>query len=369
MSDVQDFIDAGLYDPDDPGAEAHLALLQFLADEMGASIPELVQAHEEQALVSMSAFRALRPAGERVTLREAAARAGCDVGFAARVWRAAGFPEPRPHERRFSAADVEMLQLFQRTRDFVGEERALQLVRTLGIAAAQVAEAEIALVRTTVEAPLVADGHLVDVARSYRTLVTELAPRLAAALDTLNRHHMEAIGRRYSGSSPSRANLVPLAVGFADLSDYTGISARLDPEELGTMLDRFEATTSDLIAAAGANVAKRIGDAVMFVTNAPGVACGLALDLVDAVTAAGLPKLRVGLAFGDVVVRQGDFHGPTVNLAARLVATADPGTVLTDTALHDRLSHARASYVFVPGGRLNLSGFDAPVTAYQLLRA
>jgi len=36
-----------------------------------------------------------------------------------------------------------------------------------------------------------------------------------------------------------------------------------------------------VIAAAGANVVKRIGDAVMFVTNAPGIACSLALDLIE----------------------------------------------------------------------------------------
>ena len=59
----------------------------------------------------------------------------------------------------------------------------------------------------------------------------------------------------------------------------------LDPTELAAMLDRFEATTGDVIAAAGANVVKRIGDAVMFVTNAPGVACALALELIEACAA------------------------------------------------------------------------------------
>ena len=134
------------------------------------------------------------------------------------------------------------------------------------------------------------------------------------------------------------------------------------------MLDRFEATTGDVIAAAGANVVKRIGDAVMFVTNAPGVACALALDLLEACAAARLPKLRVGLAFGDVMVRQGDFYGPTVNLAARLVASAEPGTALTDAALHDRLARVRAGYGFAPAGKYQLAGFDEPVEVFQLLR-
>ena len=81
-----------------------------------------------------------------------------------------------------------------------------------------------------------------------------------------------------------------------------------------------------------------------------------------------LPKLRVGVAFGDVIVRQGDFHGTTVNLAARLVATADPGVVLADAELHARLSGIRGRYAFLPAGRLTLSGFDVPIEAYQLLR-
>ena len=135
------------------------------------------------------------------------------------------------------------------------------------------------------------------------------------------------------------------------------------------MLDRFEATTGDVVAAAGANVVKRIGDAVMFVTNAPGIACTLALDLVEACAAAHLPKLRVGVAFGDVVVRHGDFYGPTVNLAARLVAAADPGTVLADAVLHARLGRD-AHRVHVRAGRAAhaLGVRQRPVEAYQLLR-
>ncbi len=134
------------------------------------------------------------------------------------------------------------------------------------------------------------------------------------------------------------------------------------------MLDRFEAATGDVIAAAGANVVKRIGDAVMFVTNAPGIACSLALDLLEACAAARLPKLRVGIAFGDVMVRQGDFYGPTVNLAARLVSSAEAGTALADAGLQGRLARVRGGYAFVAAGRYRLAGFVEPVEAYQLLR-
>jgi len=365
--DHEDLIAAGLYDPSAPHAAERLELLLFLADEVGASIPELVQADEEDRLLSIAAFRAIRPEA-RFTLAEVAAEAGTDVDFAARVWRAAGFPNPRPFERRFGPADVAMFELLRVGAEFVGEGGMLQLVRTLGQATAQIAESEIALVRSTMEAPLSAQQRWVDIARGYRDVVASLFPRVVEALDTLHRHQVDAIARRYVGSTPNPTNVVPLAVGFADLCGFTGLSTRLAADELGRMLADFEAVTGDTVAAAGASVVKRIGDALMFVTNAPGVACALSLDLIEACGRARLPKLRAGVTFGDVIVRQGDFYGPVVNLAARLVAAAEPGTALTDESLQQRLARVRGRYTFVPAGRLELHGLTEAVAAYQLLR-
>ena len=366
----EDLIAAGLYDPDAPDAAARLELLTYLTDEIGASIPELVQASEEGGLLSFSAIRSLRLDEERWTLAEVAAGAGLDPELASQIWRAAGFSHPRPFERSFGSSDLAVFELVRDLTEFVGRDQALQLVRTTGEAIARVAEAEIALLRSNMEAPFVAQGQFVDVARTYIAAANQLFPRVTAVIDVFHRRQLESIRRRYSdvNAPTSSANVVELAVGFADIAGYTGLSHQLDPSELTAMLARFEATTGDVIAAAGANVAKRIGDAVMFVTNAPGVACALALELIEACTRERLPKLRVGLSVGQVIVRQGDFYGPTVNLAARLVASAEPGTALTDLALHDRLSRVRAGYGFAPAGRYQLPGFEEPVEVFQLLR-
>ena len=366
----EDLIAAGLYDPDAPDGPALLALLSYLTDEIGASIPELVQASEEGGLTSFAAIRSLRADEERWTLAEISERVGMDVELAAAVWRAAGFAAPRPFERGFGPSDVAVFELIRDLTALVGRDQGMQLVRTTGEAIARVAEAEIALLRSNVEAPLQAQGQFLDVARAYETAAQRLFPRITAVIDVFHRRQLELIGRRYSDvSAPtSSANVVELTVGFADIAGYTGLSHQLDPSELAAMLARFEATTGDVISAAGATVAKRIGDAVMFVTNAPGIACALALELIEACTRERLPKLRVGLAVGEVIVRQGDFYGPTVNLAARLVASAEPGTALTDIALHNRLSRVRAGYGFAPAGKFQLPGFEAPVEVFQLIR-
>ncbi len=39
--------------------------------------------------------------------------------------------------------------------------------------------------------------------------------------------------------------------------------------------------------------------------------------------------LRVGVSFGEVLTREGDFYGPVVNLAARITKLAPPNGLLT----------------------------------------
>ena len=367
---LDDLVAAGLYDPADPAAAERLELFDFLLDEIGASIPELVQADEQGGVLSFAAFRTLRVGRDGFTFAEAVARAEIDPDVALTLWRGAGFADPRPFERRFGPQDVEMFRLFGLLATFVAPEQVLQLMRTMGEAVGRVAEAEVALLRSNIEAPLAERRQYVEVARTYQAVANEIFPRISGAIDSMHRHYLQAIGRRYSevGAPSTALNVVQLAVGFADLAGYTGMWQELEPHQLALMLDRFEATTGDVITAAGANVVKRIGDAVMFVTNAPGVACSLALDLLEACAAARLPKLRIGLAFGDVMVRQGDFYGPTVNLAARLVASAEAGTALTDVELRQRLARVRGAYAFAAAGKHNLAGFVDPVETYQLLR-
>jgi adenylate cyclase len=331
-----------------------------------------VQATDEQRLLSVAALNRLRPEGERLTLSEVAARAGVDEDTALRLWRAAGFADPRRHERRFSARDIDMLAVFRSMGELVGAERVVQLVRITGAATASMAEAETALLRSSIEAPLVDSQDYVEIARSYVGLVTELLPRLSAAIDTLHRHHLESIGRRYSDSAapPSSTNTVDLAVGFADLSGYTSLSGRLDAGALIAMIDAFESTAFDLVAKSGASVVKRMGDAVIFMTPAPGVACDLALDLVDAAAAdPQLPPLRVGLAFGAVILRGGDVYGPFVNLAARLCAVAAPGTIVVAADVESRLRRLTDRYRFSGPDRHTLAGFSESVPAYRVERS
>jgi len=364
-----DLVAAGLLDPAAPDAAERRALLEYLVDELGVSLAECARADEEGGLVGLAAFHRLRPDDDRYTLAEVAAHAGMPESVALQLWRSAGFADPRPFERAFGRADAEAFGLFGALAADLGPDAVLQFVRVAGEAVGRIAEAEIAQLRSHVEGGGF-DQAPVEIARAYAEWAERTYPELAAVIDTLHRRHLLAVARRYRDveATASVLNVVPLAVGFADLAGYTGMWNDSAVREMASVLTRFEALTAQRIAAAGANVVKRIGDAVMFATSAPGVACALAIDLVEACAAAGLPKLRVGVAFGEVMVRHGDLYGTVVNLAARLVAAADAGTAVTDRDMRDRLERVRGGYSFVPSGRLRFDGFAERVEVFQLLR-
>jgi adenylate cyclase len=77
---------------------------------------------------------------------------------------------------------------------------------------------------------------------------------------------------------------------------------------------------------------------VMFVADEPAAAGRMALELPERCEHEGLPNVRVGLACGPALAWEGDYLGPTVNLASRLAAVADPGTVLVSEAIRDELA-------------------------------
>ena len=71
----------------------------------------------------------------------------------------------------------------------------------------------------------------------------------------------------------------------------------------------------------------------------------------------------MGAACGEVLNRDGDYYGSVVNLAARLVALAEPGEVLVDA----RLAEVAGADAFVALPPVEVKGFPDPVTPYRLL--
>ena len=76
----------------------------------------------------------------------------------------------------------------------------------------------------------------------------------------------------------------------------------------------------------------------MFTVDSPAAAAEIGLALAEGTRGADeLSDLRVGLAHGPLLEREGDLYGPVVNLASRITAVAFPGSIVVSESLRDRL--------------------------------
>jgi adenylate cyclase len=323
---------AGLYDPGADDASGRLALLKYLIG-LGATIDDLVAAKPGELPLVASTI-ALWGDREFFTIDELAAAAGVEHSLIARAWRAAGFPEPDPNPelRTFTRRDVETLEIMQAGIEFLGEDVAIQLLRVLGAGAARLADAAVSAFVVNV-GPQAVEQDPSGLALAHANAESMmLLDSLTRAFDTLMRHHIERAFRPLEAmGTVSGVDLVRRSIGFADLVDSTAWTQQQDFVALSRALTRFDTTASEIVVGHGGQVVKLIGDEMMFAANDPAVAVDIAFALIGAFESHDvLPPVRVGIATGEVLARDGDYSGPVVSLAARAVNVAPPSTLLVD---------------------------------------
>lgn len=360
---VDDLIAAGLYDPAAPGAGDRLALLDHLLGE-GCTVDELVAAEVAGRLVSAAADAHLRRHQTPVDAETVAGLAGVDPTSIAPAWRSIGFPDPPPDAELWWPSDAATFAAFDQAAAIFGAERLAQFSRALGRAAAQVAEAAVAMFVTDVQAALESDGRPpVELARA--NLTAQLAAdAIPGVFESAFRHHLEAAQHRLDATTfTAGRDRALLSVGFADLVGSTELAHRLDPAGTARLAADLEQVATDAVARADGRLVKTIGDGLLFTTTGTVAALGIAVELLA--WAGGderLDGLRVGLAHGPVVWQDGDVHGPVVNLAARLCAAAEGGQVLVDEGF--AAAHGDADPPLVPAGEVTLRGFATPVPVF-----
>jgi len=173
-----------------------------------------------------------------------------------------------------------------------------------------------------------------------------------------------------------------LTVLFCDLVGSTEIAARLDPEEWRETVAAYHRTAAEAINRYGGHVAKYLGDGVMAYFGWPeahdndaerAARAGLAiLDAISKLEQPPRPKLlaRIGVDSGGVVVGTGagkdaDIFGDAPNMAARVQAAAEPGTVLITAATHRLVS---GLFVVEERGAQALRGITPSVDLYRVIR-
>src|SRR5436309_469789 len=181
-----------------------------------------------------------------------------------------------------------------------------------------------------------------------------------------------------------------VSVLFADVSGFTSISERLDPEEVHALINRaFELMLAEIHRYEG-TVNQFLGDGLMALFGAPiahedhaqraahaalAMQQALSRDRDELERTRGIAfRVRMGLNTGLVVVGAiGDnlrmdytAVGDTTNTAARMQQLAEPGTIVVAEAARKLI----APYTETPAlGAVPVKGKSQPVAAWELLSA
>lgn len=278
-------------------------------------------------------------AERRYTPFQAARTAGVSMELASRFWRAMGFADIG-QAKALTEADVLALRRLAGLVEagLLSEPMAVQVARSTGQTTARLAEWQIdSFLEGLTEPP---EPGMTRTEVTY-PLVELLLPELEEFLIYVWRRQLAAATGRVLVQAADDEEMVDrrLAVGFADLVGFTRLTRRLEEEELGELVEAFETTCADLVAAHGGRLIKTLGDEVLYAADDAGTAAEIALRLIETLSHdETMPALRVGIAFGTVTTRMGDVFGTTVNLASRLTSIAPKDTVLVDGALAEELT-------------------------------
>jgi adenylate cyclase len=364
-----DFEAEGLLDGlEGKAREARLQLLERLAGE-GVSLEELREAVEAARLTLLPAERALAGDGPRYTAHEIAELSGLDIEVLQRALAALGIPNPDPDERTLTEADLEAAQRTKAFRDAgLPEEGLLQVARTIGMGTARIAEANRELIVRSLMQPGDTEHDLaMRFAAAAEHMMPLFEPTLAYALRA---HMLEQVRRDVIGTADLESGEIrgtaDLAIGFADLVEFTRLGEEIAPEELGSVAGRFEEMAA-AVAEPPVRLVKMIGDAAMLVSNEAAALLDASLRLIEAAEGEGeeFPFLRAGLAYGPTLAQTGDYYGRSVNLASRITGIARPGSVLVDAAARDAAGEG-FSYSFA--GERRVKGIDSGVKLFRVRR-
>src|SRR5712672_1906019 len=177
--------------------------------------------------------------------------------------------------------------------------------------------------------------------------------------------------RNTSVSADSRIEL-PIGINLGDVAGYSRL---MGADEEGT-LERLKALRRELfdpkIAEHRGRIVKTTGDGLLveFASPVEAVRCAGEIQKAMRDRESSLPEdhrieIRVGINLGDVIIDEDDVYGDGVNIAARLEALADPGSVVISSAVFEQVRD-RVPDRFEDLGDQQVKNIARPVRVYRL---
>ena len=157
-------------------------------------------------------------------------------------------------------------------------------------------------------------------------------------------------------------------------ADIAGYSRLMHEDEPATVRDlkAHQSVILPLIGRHGGRIIDTAGDGIMaeFPSVIGATECAVEIQTVMAERNQRVPesrrmRFRIGINLGDVIHDETRIYGDGINIAARLEALAQPGSVLVSNTVYDQV-RGRLPLTFEDVGERQVKNIEQPVRMYQL---
>jgi class 3 adenylate cyclase len=167
-----------------------------------------------------------------------------------------------------------------------------------------------------------------------------------------------------------RECVTELTVLFTDIVGYSRKAEALTPMQLTALLQEYERILVAVAEAHHGELVKRMGDGHLFVFAEPLAAVLAAIRLQKSLRRFNRYRaetervaIRIGVHCGKVVRKEGgDVLGNTVNVAARLEQSAQPGSILVSADLYEKV---RDCVLVRELGEIEVKNISSPIRVFE----
>lgn len=311
----------------------------------------------------------MRELAERtVSAREIEERGGMSIAEIRLMIESFGLPVPDPEQPAFTPEEAEVFMRLKELEDIWPPDVAVQAGRVYGRLLARIAQTELQLFRVYVVPRLRAEGRDGDeTLAAARDAFEALLPLADPLIKGVHRRWLEHELAQEAATSAEVDGELPGAVDvtflFCDLKDFTAFADSEGDTAAVTAIDRF---AENVIKHRGQEFRfmKALGDGFMLAYSDPCAGVRAGARIIRSMRLPRMPRVHASAHRGVAIVREGDYFGGAVNLAARLLNAADRDELIATTSVVDSCGD---QFTWEAAGRKRVRGVAELVDTHQLL--
>ena len=157
-----------------------------------------------------------------------------------------------------------------------------------------------------------------------------------------------------------------IAILIADLSGYTALTETHGATTAADLIDKYIVIVNNCLVG-DSHLHARVGDGVVIVsTSADSLISTSIMLFQNTLEEDNFLQVHGGLHYGRILKRNNDYYGTTINLAARIAAKANPGSIWCSSEYINALNN-KSEITFRPKGRHSFKNISDEIDVHELI--